>query len=266
MYIIGELINGMDQRVADAIKEKNKNFIRSLARKQVDAGADALDVNCGPASRDATGDMRWLVRTIQEEASCVLSLDSTKPEAIEAGLEASRQKCIINSTSADIPRLEAYVDMAKKYSASLVALVMDHKGVPQDKDRKLEMAAQILGFAQESGFPLDELYLDPILLPINVAQSQLFGILELIKDFKALTSPPPKTILGLSNVSQGSKKRRLINRTFLVMASAYGLDAAILDPLDDKLMYSLITSELILNKSIYCDDFISAYNKSKLAA
>lgn len=263
MFIIGELINGMDQRVAGAIREKNKDFIRALARKQVDAGADALDVNCGPAPRDAAGDMRWLVETIQEEASCVLSLDSTKPEAIEAGLEASRQKCIINSTSADISRLEIYCDMAKKYKASLVALVMDHKGVPQDKGGKLELAAQILSFAQESGFPLDELYLDPIVLPINVAQNQLFGILELIKDFKTLTNPAPKIILGLSNVSQGSKKRRLINRTFLVMASAYGLDAAILDPLDNELMRSLITSELISNKTIYCDSYIEAYNKSK---
>jgi len=265
MYIIGELINGMNERVAGAIKEKNKDFIRTLARKQLDAGADSLDVNCGPASRDAAGDMRWLVRTIQEEASCTLSLDSAKPEAIEAGLEASSQKCMINSTSADISRLEVYVDMAKKYKAFLVALVMDHKGVPQDKDGKLELAAQILSFAQENSFPLDELYLDPILLPINVAQNQLFGILELIKDFKMLTSPAPKTLLGLSNVSQGSKKRRLLNRTFLVMASAYGLDAAILDPLDEQLIRSLITSELILNKSIYCDDFISAYKKSKLA-
>jgi 5-methyltetrahydrofolate corrinoid/iron sulfur protein methyltransferase len=265
MYIIGELINGMDQRVAAAIKEKNKDFIRALARKQLNAGADALDVNCGPASRDAAGDMRWLVETIREEASCTLSLDSTKPEAIEAGLDASSQKCMINSTSADISRLEVYCDMAKKYKASLVALVMDHKGVPQDKDGKLELAAQILSFAQESGFSLDELYLDPILLPINVAQNQLFGILELIKDFKSLSNPAPKTLLGLSNVSQGSKRRRLINRTFLVMAFAYGLDAAILDPLDDKLMYSLITSELILNKSIYCSDFISAYNKSRSA-
>ncbi len=263
MFIIGELINGMDQNVAVAIKEKNKGFIKTLARKQLDAGADALDVNCGPASRDAAGDMRWLVGTIQEEASCVLSLDSTKPEAIEAGLEISAHKCIINSTSADVSRLEIYCGMAKKYKASLVALVMDHKGVPQDKDGKLELAAQILNFAQESGFSLDELYLDPILLPINVAQSQLFGILELIKDFKSLSSPSPKTLLGLSNVSQGSKKRKLINRTFLVMASAYGLDAAILDPLDNNLMYSVIASELILNKSIYCDDFISAYNKSK---
>ena len=263
MLIIGELINGMDQRVAAAIKEKNKDFIRALARKQLDAGADALDVNCGPASRDAAADMRWLVGTIREEASCVLSLDSTKPDAIEAGLETSSKKCMINSTSADISRLETYVAMAKKYKASLVALVMDHKGVPQDKDGKLELAAQILSFAQENSFSLDELYLDPILLPINVAQSQLFGILELIKDFRSLSSPSPKTLLGLSNVAQGSKKRKLINRTFLVMASAYGLDAAILDPLDNNLMHSVITSELILNKSIYCDDFISAYNKSK---
>ncbi len=263
MFIIGELINGMYQKVGKAILEKDKAYIKSLARKQLDAGSDALDLNCGPASRDIVGDMRWLVETVQEEASCILCLDSTKPAAIEEGLKAARNKTIINSSSADIEKLEIYIPMAKKYKSSLIALTMDKKGVPQDKDRRLELAAQILAFAQENDFSSDNIYIDPIVLPVNVAQNQLLNILEVIKDFKMISTPAPKAVVGLSNISQGSKDRSLINRTFVVMAQGFGLDAAILDPLDQMLMDAVITADLILNKNIYCDSYIDAYKKSK---
>ena len=263
MLIIGELINGMYKKVASAIQSKDAAFIRTLARQQVDAGADALDVNCGPASRDAVSDMRWLVEVIQEEVKVPLSLDSTKALAIEAGLKVCRNKAIINSTMADNEKLDQYFGMAKSYKVSLIALLMDKKGVPQDRDGRLELAASILEAAGRHDFPMDDLYLDPIVMPINVAQNQLFGILEVLKDLKMIASPAPKTVIGLSNISQGSKSRSLINRTFLVMAEAYGLDAAILDPLDKNLMDLLITSEMVLNKHIYCDSFVEAFLKSK---
>lgn len=263
MYIIGELINGMYRKVAQAIVERNKTYIKSLAQLQIEAGADALDVNCGLGSKNAGADMRWLVETIQDGLNVRLSLDYTKPEVIEECLKVCRKSAIINSSSADIERLSVYLPMAKKYNASLIVLAMDQNGVPQDKDKKLELAVRILNFAQEHDFSLEELYLDPILPPINVAQNQLFGILEGIKDFKMLSTPAPKTVVGLSNVSQGVTDRSIINRTFFVMARACGLDAAILDPLDEALMHSVITAELILNKTIYCDSFLDAYRKSK---
>ena len=263
MYIIGELINGMYRNVAKAIKEKDKIYIKALTRAQLEAGADALDVNSGPASSDPVGDMHWLVETIQEEASVRLSLDSTKYDVIEEGLKIAKVPAIINSASADQEKLERYISLAKKYHASLIVLTMDKKGVPQDKDRRLELAAYILDTAAKNGFPVNELYLDPILVPINVAQNQLFGILETIKDFKLLTTPSPKTVLGLSNISQGVKDRSIINKAFLVMAQSHGLDAAILDPLDEGLVDLSVTADLILNKNIYCDSYLSAYRKSK---
>ncbi|MDD5506525.1 MAG: methyltetrahydrofolate--corrinoid methyltransferase, partial [Candidatus Omnitrophica bacterium] len=110
-------------------------------------------------------------------------------------------------------------------------------------------------------FPIDNLYLDPIVLPVNVAQAQLKDILESIREFKIISEPSPKTTLGLSNVSQGTNVRGLVNRTFLTMAIAYGLDSAILDPTDKELMEALITAELILNKNIYCGSYLEAYRK-----
>ena len=263
MFIIGELINGMYSKVAVALSEKDSGYIRALARAQLEVGADALDVNCGPASRDVVSDMRWLVEILQKESPRILCLDSANLKAIEEGLKAARCKCIINSTPADKEKLEVYIPLALKYKASLIALTIDKKGVPQDKGKRLELAAQILDVASEQNFSMEELYLDPILMPINVAQGQLFDILETIREFKLLSIPSAKTVLGLSNISQGAKTRRLINRTFLTMAQSFGLDAAILDPLDENLMNSLIATELILNKNIYCDSFLEAYKKSK---
>lgn len=261
MFIIGELINGMYKNVRQAIAEKDKRMIQEIAKKQLEAGADALDVNCGPASRDPVSTMQWLVESIQEVTNAPLALDSTKPAVIEAGLKLVRSKAIINSSSADPEKLNIYIPMAIKYKASLIGLTIDAKGIPQDKDKRLELAAQIAASCQEAGLEMTDLYLDPIVLPVNVAQQQMSHILDAIKEFKILSDPAPKTIVGLSNVSQGSSQRSLINRTFVVMTIASGLDAAILDPLDKELMDAAITSELILNKHIYCDSYLDAYKK-----
>jgi len=261
MFIIGELINGMYKEVGQAIQNKDKSVIQRLAREQVKAGCAALDLNCGPASRNAASDMVWLVTSVQEVTDKTLCLDSTKANAIEEGLKVIKNKAIINSTSADKEKLDILVPMAIKYKTSLIGLTLDKKGVPQDKDRRLELAAVIIADCQEKGFALDELYIDPVVLPVNVAQVQLEDILKSLAELKIISQPPPKTVVGLSNVSQGTSQRSLVNRIFLVMAMANGLDAAILDPLDKDLTDSLITTELILNRQIYCDSFLEAYRK-----
>lgn len=261
MFIIGELINGMYQNIGKAIKEKDKEAIQRCALKQVEAGADALDVNCGPASRDPVTDIQWLVESIQEVTDKTLSLDSSKPKVIESGLKVMKNKVFINSVTADEEKLGILVPLAKKYNAKLIGLTISAKGIPQNKDQRMELAAIIVANCSDQGFPIEDLYLDPIVLPVNVAQAQMKDILESIREFKILSEPSPKTIVGLSNVSQGSCNRSLVNRTFLTMAVSFGLDAAILDPKDKDLMDAAITTELILNKQIYCDSYLDAYRR-----
>jgi 5-methyltetrahydrofolate corrinoid/iron sulfur protein methyltransferase len=118
------------------------------------------------------------------------------------------------------------------------------------------MAVKIVTVATEKGLPMERLYLDPIILPCNVAQAQAPQVLETIRQIKILANPPPRTVLGLSNVSQGTPHRPLINRIYLVMAMTAGLDAAIVDPMDRELMEAVATTELLLNKTIYCDSFL----------
>ena len=261
MFIIGELINGMYSSISAAIRNKDKSAIQECALKQVACGADALDINCGPASRQPVEDMPWLVEVVQEVTDKTLCLDASKPLVIEAGLKVAKNKTMINSTTADTDKLNTLIPLAKKYASSLIGLTISAKGIPQDKNQRLELAVEIISACSENGFSTENLYLDPILMPVNVAQAQMKDILESIHEFKLLADPAPKTVVGLSNVSQGTHSRSLINGSFLAMAIAYGLDSAILNPLDEQLMSTLITAELIMNKNIYCASYLDAYRK-----
>ncbi|MFC1708877.1 dihydropteroate synthase [Candidatus Omnitrophota bacterium] len=263
MIIIGELINGMYKKVGEALVKKDKAVIQELAKAQAHAGADALDLNCGPVSKDQVSDMKWLIETVQEVTDKTLVIDSSKPKVIADAIKTAKNKVIINSTTADQEKLEILVPLAKENNSGLIALSMDKKGIPQNKDQRLELAANIIGFCQEKDLSITDLYLDPVVMPVDCAQAQLKEILEAIREFKLLNDPAPNTVVGLSNISQNMQDRSIVNRTFLVMAQDAGLDAAIADPLDEKLMDAMITAELILNKQIYCKAYLEAYRKSK---
>lgn len=261
MLVIGELINGMFRDVSKAIKNREADIIQHLADEQVRAGAMALDLNVGPYSKDPKTDMKWLVETVQKVTSVSLSLDATKFEVIEEGLKVAKSKAIINSTIAEDDKMGIAFSLAKKYKTQVIGVAMDKSGIPNSKEKRVELAAKIVAKAMDLGIAAEDLYLDPILLPINVGQDQEMTIIETIREFRQLCTPAPNTLVGLSNISQGTKTRSILNRTFLTMAMANGLTAAILDPLDKKLMDALITAELILNKNIYCESFLDAYRK-----
>ncbi len=262
MLIIGELINGMYKEVARAIEQKDEAVIRRLAKDQTDAGAHMLDVNAGPYTKTPVQDMQWLIKVIQDTVDTGLSIDSTNPDVVEAGLSLAKKRALINSVNADEERLARVLPMVKKYNSMLIGLAMDKKGVPRDRADRLEHAAMIVSVCQTEGVDMRDLYLDPIVFPVNVAQNQAMEVLESLREFSVLSDPPPNTVIGLSNVSQGTKKRSLINTTFLIMAIANGVSAAIVNPLDKNLMDGLITAELFMNKTIYCDSYIDAYKKS----
>lgn len=263
MYIIGERINGMFKDVAEAIKKKDKSAIQQLAKKQISCSANALDVNVGPSSDNPKDAMEWLVRTITEVTDVTLAIDTTKKDVMEAGLSLCKSKPIINSLNANDDKMDTLFGLAKKYNASVIALAMDKSGIPKDSDGRLELAMKIVAAALEHGLDVSELYIDAVILPVNLAQVHVKEVLRTIKESKMLADPPPKTILGLSNVSQGAlpKYKGLINRTFLTMAISAGLDAAIMDATDNELVEAAITAELLMERQLYCDSFIDAYRK-----
>ncbi|MBU1147155.1 MAG: dihydropteroate synthase [Candidatus Omnitrophica bacterium] len=263
MFIIGERINGMFKDVAQAIQKKDKAVIQELAKKQVSSGASALDVNVGPSSDNPKEAMEWLVKTITEVSDAPLAIDTTKIDVMEAGLSACKSKPIINSVNANQDKMDPLFGLAKKYNASVIGLTMDKAGIPKDAEGRLELGMKIVASAMEHGINLSDLYLDAVILPVNVAQVHAKEVLRAIRESKMLADPAPKTILGLSNVSQGapSQCKAIINRTFLAMAIASGLDAAIMDATDKELVDAAITAELLMEKQLYCDSFLDAYRK-----
>ncbi|MFH1782372.1 MAG: dihydropteroate synthase [Candidatus Omnitrophota bacterium] len=263
MFIIGERINGMFKDVGEAINKKDKTIIQSLAKKQLEAGAKALDVNVGPASANPKESMEWLVKTITEVTDARLAIDTTKIDVMEAGLSLCRSKPIINSVNANEDKMKALFPLAKKFNASIIGLTMDKGGIPKDAEGRLELAIKIVSSCMEHGVDIQELYIDAVILPVNVAQVHAKEVLRTIRESKMLSDPPPKTMLGLSNVSQGSlpECKNLINRTFLAMAIGAGLDGAIMDAEDKDLMDAAITAELLMEKQLYCDSFLNAYRK-----
>ena len=259
MFSIGERINGMFRSVGAAIRDKNPEPIQKLARNQLSAGADALDVNVGPASADPLAAMEWLVKTIREVTDAPLAIDTTKPDVMRRGLELAGPGSIITSTKGQQEQLDIFIPMASELQASVIILTIDENGIPRDANGRSEIALRAVASAMEHGLDPDKLMIDAVILPANVAQPTAAQVLETIRSVKLLSDPPPKTVLGLSNVSQGTTQRPLLNRTYLVMALASGLDAAILDVLDTEMMDAMIAAELLLNRAVYCEDFLRAY-------
>jgi 5-methyltetrahydrofolate corrinoid/iron sulfur protein methyltransferase len=263
MFTIGERINGMFNDVRKGIETRNKRIIQNLARRQLDGGADALDINVGPSKGKPVDNMLWLIQTVQEVTNCPLCIDTPKFDVMQEALRACKSPTIINSTKATEEALGRYVPLAVETNSRLVALTIDAGGVPSDVDSRVMMGATIATKAMEGGLNITDVFIDPVILPINVAPQQPRRVLEAIRQLKMLSDPPPKFVLGLSNVSQGCKERSLINRIYLTMALAAGLDAAIADPTDRELMDAAITAELLMEKQIYCDDYIAAYMRSR---
>jgi len=261
MIIIGERINGMFKDIGEAIRNKDPKPLQHWALKQQEGGAHYLDVNSGPAvpSEERPEAYEWMVKVIQEVSELPLCLDSTNYNAIEAGLKLCKRPAMINSVPAERPKIERVFPMAVQYNAALIALTMDNKGIPKDADNRLAFAMELVAAADEFGLPMEDLYIDPLILPVNVAQEHAPEVLETLRQIKTLSNPAPKTVLGLSNVSQKSPDRHLINRTYMAMAMASGLDAAIVDANDDALIDVVATCEILLNNSIYADSYLNVY-------
>ncbi|HOU22788.1 MAG TPA: dihydropteroate synthase [Anaerolineae bacterium] len=237
LTIIGENIHIISPRVKAAFEAMDASLIQEMALKQVKHGAHMLDLNIGPQRKRGVEVMEWIVNAVQAVTDTPLSLDTTNALALEAGLKKVKRQAMINSTSADPERLDNIMPLAANYGAKIIALTMGKTGIPTTADARVQMAIEVLiPKAMELGIPMSNVYLDPLVLTVNGTQEHAPETLNAVRFFKQLTDPPPMTVVGLSNVSNSipNEGRSLINRTYLVMLMAAGLDAAIADPLDSK--------------------------------
>lgn len=247
MVIIGENIHVIAGVVNQAIKVRDSKPIQDLAKSQVQADADYLDLNLGPLTKNPEETIRWVINTVQQVTDLPLSLDTMNPVAMEAGLPLCNKRPLINSASGKKDSKERMLPLAKKYNCDVVVSVINDRGMPPDVEMKTESIMDTVAHANELGIPSEDMWVDPIVLPVSTAgEGQCFAqaSLEFIKII-AEVLPGVKSTVGLSNISNGAPNelRPLLNRTYLVMLQRYGLYSAIADPLDKEIM-SLIQGEM----------------------
>jgi 5-methyltetrahydrofolate corrinoid/iron sulfur protein methyltransferase len=261
MLIIAEKINIMSKTIGPAMRNREAKPIQELAVAQVKGGSKTLDLNLGPATKDGPGMMQWLVKTVEEavDDSIQLCLDTKNRDAMVAGLEVvTKHKPMINSTNADEEVLDFMMPLAAKFDADIIALAMTSAGIPRDVDERMANAAMIMAKAMEHGVDLQRIYLDPLVLPIGVAQQDLPQVVETIRQFQALNDPPMNSVVGLSNVYNGTPKalHGRLGFTFLTLLASAGLTAAIADSLDKELMSVVRTIELLKNEALYSHGYL----------
>ena len=262
MQIIGETINGTREEVGTAIANRDEAFIKYLAKEQVEAGADLLDINAGTTPDREADDLAWLVRIVQEATEVPLCLDSANPLALTEALKDIRQEPMINSINGDPERLENILPIIIKYHCMVIAMALDGLRFPKSVEDRLTVLEKVFNATRNIGVSNEKVYIDPLVMTVGTDIKAGLIALETIKVIKRIY-PKSHIICGLSNISFGLPGRSLINRTFLTLAMEAGLDSAIFDPMDQQLRESLLATELLLGKDPFCRKYTQAF-KSKV--
>jgi cobalamin-dependent methionine synthase I len=239
MYIIGENIHIISDKVKTALKDRDAKFFQELAVQQVDAGAQALDINLGPRKKDGEEVFPWMVEVVEQVVDVPLSFDTTNVLGIEAGLKKiTKAQPIINSTSAEPERLEKVPLLAKKYNTKLIALTMGNSGIPVAADDRVTIALEaLIPRMLEIDFPISDLIIDPLVLTVSGCQEYCPQLIEAVRTLQYAWDPPPAISIGLSNVSNAvpAANRPLINRVYCAMLMGVGLQMMIANPLEEDL-------------------------------
>ncbi len=245
MIYIGENIHIISKQVREALENKDEIFVKNLVKFQ--ENMDCIDLNFGPARGKLDNIFEWLCPLAGDKN---ISFDSTNIDAVEQGLSLVKntENCFINSTSRDFEKLNRLVDLALEYNCNLIALAMSKEtGIPKTADGRLELVFDIYEKCMEKGLDSSKLFFDPLVLPVSVEQSQALEALSTLQMVKESFEPRVKTIIGLSNISNGLPKsiKPLMNRVFGVLAFGAGLDAVIMDAGDLELVriFKMLESE-----------------------
>ena len=238
MYIIGENIHIISEKVKEALTNRDREFFMDLAVKQVEAGAKAVDINLGPRKKDFAEVWPWIIETVETVVDVPLSIDTTNTDGMEAALKSIKKaQPILNSTSAEPERLEKVPALAKKYGAKVIALTMRSEGIPVEADARVTIAVeQLIPRMMEIDFPMSDLIIDPLVLTVSGCQQYCPHLIETVRTLQYAWDPAPMISVGLSNVSNAvpNENRPLINRVYLAMLMGVGLQMMIANPFDEK--------------------------------
>ncbi|MGM0451698.1 MAG: methyltetrahydrofolate cobalamin methyltransferase [Thermodesulfobacteriota bacterium] len=264
MIIVGELINSSRKAIKAAIDSENVEEIQKIAKDQYDNGADYIDINAGTFVGKEDRYMKWLVETVQNVVETPCCIDSPDPQVIEAAMALHKGTPMINSISLEKERYDALLPVVAGTDLKVIALCMSDKGMPETKDDRLAIASDLINNLVKNNVALENIYVDPLVQPISTNDS--YGI-EFVNAIEAIMTefPGVHTMCGLSNISYGLPERKLLNQAFMVMAISKGLDGAIINPLDRRMMANIYAAETLAGRDEFCSNYLMAYREQKLA-
>lgn len=258
---MGELINTSRSPIRKAVEERNSGYIKEVALRQVEAGAQYLDINCGTMVRDEEAVMAWLVEKVQEVCDVPLCIDSPNPKALAVGLGmAAKGQPMINSITAEKKRVNEVLPLVRDYRAKVVALCIDDGGMPKNSSDRVNIAGTLVELLKAEGIPGGDIYIDPLIKPLSTNDMAGWEVIEAVRLMRD-QYPDVHFICGLSNISFGLPQRKALNATFMVQAMVAGMDAFVLDPTDREMMGLYYTGRALLGKDRYCRNYLSAYRK-----
>lgn len=264
MIIIGEKINSSLKAIRPAMENYDTVTIQDLAKKQYEAGATYIDINAGMFIDGEPERVEWLINTVQEVVDAPLSIDSPNPLALEKGLKANKNgKPLINSITDEKERFNAVMPLITKYNAGIIALCMDDSGMPETIDERVTIAERLVKKMTSEGVKLEDIYIDPMVRPIGTGSHYGTIAIETIRKVKQ-EFPEAHIACGLSNISFGIPARKLMNQTFLIVAMSAGMDGAIMDPLDRKLMSFIYATEALMGQDDYCMNYLTKFREGLL--
>jgi len=265
LLIVGERLNVSRKGMEALVRGRDEAAIRAEAIRQVQHGADMLDVNAGALVGEEPEALRWLVATVQSAVDVPVCIDSPNPAAIASALEVVRGKPLVNSISGEEARFRGLIGLVKERGCGVVALCVDDEGVPASAEESVAKGSRLVERLLGSGVPPGDIFVDPVVRPAGTDSGAGVSALEAVKDIKR-RHPGIRAICGLSNFSFGLPHRSLLNRTFLVAMMSAGLDAAILDPVDDRLHAVIKAAEVVLGRDRNCARYVKAYRDGKLGS
>jgi 5-methyltetrahydrofolate--homocysteine methyltransferase len=262
MLIVGERINATRKRIGEAVLSQDAELIKAEAVKQVEAGANMIDVNGGVAGRE-TEFLLWLVDVVQGVVEVPLCLDSADADALETALPRCSQPPMVNSITFEKERLGRVTPLIKDHGAKVIALCMSDDGPPKNFDERIDIAARLVDRLTGDGVPLDNIYVDPCVFPISTGSEVGPFVLDAVGWIHS-QYPGVHTICGASNVSFGLPVRKILNATFLAMLIARGLDSAIIDPCNSLTRASVLAAEALAGRDDFCTNYIAAFRAGDL--
>lgn len=263
MIIIGEKINGTIPSVKKAIEEKDEAFIRNLAIKQAEAGADYVDVCASTAPEYEVETLKWLMDIVQDATDIPLCIDSPNPRVIEEVFQYAKRPGLINSVSLEGDKCEVVFPLIQGTTWEVVALTCDNSGIPKDVQTRVDICKAIVEKAQSYGIAPYRIHVDPLVISLSADNESLLKFAESTRQIKELY-PTIKVTSGLSNISFGMPLRKVVNQNFLTLAMFAGMNSAIIDPLNRDMIATLLATEALLGRDRHCRNFANAYRKNKI--